>query len=70
MRGYMKQLSQTPEAAAFVLGVPLAKAHERIGTRFRRREARPRCGLPLGIGNVGAEKTSSLASPAVGENPA
>jgi hypothetical protein len=66
----MKQLSQTPEAAAFVLGVPLAKVHERVGTRFRRREARPRCGLSHGLRNVGAEKTSSLSSPSVGGNPA
>jgi hypothetical protein len=66
----MKQLSQTPEAAAFVLGVPLAKVHERVGTRFRRREARPRCGPPHGIQNAGAEKTSSLVSPSVGESAA
>ncbi len=66
----MKQLSQSLEAAAFALGVPLAKVHERVSTRFRRREARPRCGLPHGIENVGAERTSSLTSPSVGENPA
>jgi hypothetical protein len=33
----MKQLSQTPEAAAFILGVPLAKVRERFALRFRRR---------------------------------